>query len=40
MPLLKGVARHESAWLAGLIPTLIGAALLVYSYPLAPRQPQ
>jgi hypothetical protein len=40
MSLLKGVARHESAWLAGLIPTLIGAALLVYSYPWAPRQPQ
>jgi hypothetical protein len=40
MPLLKGVARHESAWLVGLIPALIGAALLIYSYALAPRQPQ
>jgi hypothetical protein len=38
MPLLKGVARHEAAWLAGLIPTLIGAVLLLYSYGLAPRQ--
>ena len=40
MPLLKGVASHESAWLSGLIPALIGAALLLYSYVLAPRQPQ
>jgi hypothetical protein len=40
MPLLKGVASHESAWLSGLIPTLVGAVLLVYSYGLAPRQPQ
>ena len=39
MPLLKGVASHESAWLSGLIPALIGAALLIYSYLLAPRQP-
>ena len=40
MALLKGVARHEAAWLAGLIPALMGAALLIYSYGLAPRQPQ
>jgi hypothetical protein len=40
MALLKGVARHEAAWLAGLIPTLMGAALLIYSYGLAPRQPK
>ena len=40
MSLLKGVASHQAAWLAGLIPALIGAALLIYSYGLAPRQPQ
>ena len=40
MALLKGVASHESAWLSGLIPTLVGAVLLIYSYGLAPRQPQ
>ena len=40
MLLLKGVARHEAVWLAGLTPALIGAALLIYSYVLAPRQPQ
>ena len=38
MPLLKGVARPEAVWLSGLIPALIGAALLIYSYVLAPRQ--
>jgi len=37
MPLLKGVAGNESAWLSGLIPTLVGAVLLIYSYALAPR---
>jgi uncharacterized membrane protein YeaQ/YmgE (transglycosylase-associated protein family) len=40
MPLLRGVASNESAWLAGVIPALIGAVLLLYSYGLAPRQPQ
>ncbi len=40
MPLLKGVASHEAAWLSGLIPALVGAVLLIYSYGLAPRQPQ
>jgi len=40
MPLLKGVAHHESAWLSGLIPALVGAVLLVYSYGLSPRQPR
>jgi hypothetical protein len=40
MALLKGVARHEAAWLAGLIPALMGAALLIYSYGLAPRPPE
>jgi hypothetical protein len=40
MALLKGVASHEGAWLSGLIPALVGAVLLLYSYVLAPRQPQ
>jgi uncharacterized membrane protein YeaQ/YmgE (transglycosylase-associated protein family) len=40
MGLLKGVASNEGAWLAGLVPALIGAALLIYSYGLAPRQPR
>jgi hypothetical protein len=40
MPLLKGVASHGAAWRSGLIPTLVGAVLLIYSYGLAPRQPQ
>jgi len=40
MPLLKGVASHPSAWLSGLIPTLVGAVLLIYSYGLAPQPPQ
>ena len=39
MALLKGVASHEE-WRTGLIPALVGAVLLVYSYVLAPRQPQ
>ena len=37
MALLRGVATSESAWLSGLIPTLVGAVLLIYSYGLAPR---
>ena len=34
--LLKGLVSNE-AWRSGLIPTLIGAVLLAYSYLLAPR---
>ena len=30
--------RKEPAYLAGLIPLLVGAALLAYSYLLAPRE--
>ena len=37
MPLLKGLA-HEAVWLSGLIPALVGAVLLIYSYVLAPRR--
>jgi hypothetical protein len=29
--------RDSSAYLAGLIPVLIGVALLIYSYLLAPK---
>ena len=35
--LLLGVAENQAAWRSGLIPTFVGAALLVYSYVLAPR---
>ncbi len=38
MIMLAGLERRESAYLAGLIPLLAGAALLVYSYLLAPRE--
>jgi uncharacterized membrane protein YeaQ/YmgE (transglycosylase-associated protein family) len=40
MALLRGVATNESAWLSGLIPALVGAVLLIYSYGLAPRPPR
>ena len=40
MALLRGVATNESAWLSGLIPTLVGAVLLIYAYGLAPRPPR
>ena len=40
MALLKGVAGNAAAWRAGLIPALIGAALLTYAYVLAPPQPK
>lgn len=36
---LRGVAREESAYLVGLIPLLIGVALLIYSFMLAPKDP-
>ena len=36
---LKAVARDEpGAYLSGLIPLLVGAALLVYAYVLAPKE--
>jgi hypothetical protein len=40
MALLRGVATNESAWLSGLIPALVGAVLLIYSYGLAPKPPR
>lgn len=38
MALLRGLDHDEPAYLSGLIPVLIGAALLVYAYALAPRE--
>jgi hypothetical protein len=39
MVFLKALMRDEPAiYLVGLIPLLIGAALLVYSYVLAPKE--
>jgi uncharacterized membrane protein YeaQ/YmgE (transglycosylase-associated protein family) len=40
MALLRGVATNDSAWLSGLIPALVGAVVLIYSYGLAPRPPR
>jgi uncharacterized membrane protein YeaQ/YmgE (transglycosylase-associated protein family) len=40
MALLRGVATNESAWLSGLIPALVGAVVLIYSYGLASRTPR
>ena len=39
MVFLAGVARNdpEPAWLMGIIPVLIGVALLFYAYVLAPK---
>ena len=35
---LHGVERSEPAYLVGLIPLLIGVALMVYAFVLAPRE--
>jgi hypothetical protein len=35
--MLAGLDRKEPAYLAGLVPLVVGAALLVYSYVLAPK---
>ncbi len=35
--MLAGLERREHAYLVGLIPLLAGAAILVYSYLLAPK---
>jgi hypothetical protein len=37
MVMLAGLDPREPAYLAGLIPLVVGAALLVYSYLLAPK---
>lgn len=36
--LLKALEKSEPVYLAGLIPLLVGLALLVYSYLLAPKE--
>lgn len=38
MVLLHGLEREEPVYLAGLIPLLIGLALLVYTFFLAPKE--
>jgi Flp pilus assembly protein TadB len=38
MVLLRGLEHEEPVYLAGLIPLLIGAALLVYSFLFAPKE--
>jgi hypothetical protein len=37
MALLHGLERHEPVYLSGLIPLLIGVALLLYAYVLVPK---
>ena len=37
-PLLRAVEPNQPVYLAGLIPLLIGLALLVYAYLLAPKE--
>jgi hypothetical protein len=38
MALLHGLVRDEPVYLAGLIPLLVGAALLTYTFLLAPKE--
>lgn len=38
MVLLRGIVHDEPVYLAGLIPLLIGLALLVYAFLLAPKE--
>jgi Domain of unknown function (DUF6249) len=38
IPLLRAVHPHEPVYLVGLIPLLIGLALLAYAYVLAPKE--
>jgi hypothetical protein len=37
MVMLRGLEREEPAYLAGMIPLLIGVAMLAYGYVLAPK---
>jgi hypothetical protein len=37
MVMLRGLERNEPAYLAGLVPLLIGVAMLTYGYFLAPK---
>ncbi len=38
MVFLRAVEKEEAAYMVGLIPLLVGVALLVYSYVLAPKE--
>ncbi|MGB6386566.1 MAG: hypothetical protein WBE45_10955 [Terriglobales bacterium] len=38
MALLRGLVNDEPVYLAGLIPLLIGAAMLAYAFALAPKE--
>jgi hypothetical protein len=38
MALLRGLVHDDPAYLAGLIPLLIGLALLLYTFMLAPKE--
>jgi len=38
MALLRGLEHEDPVYLAGLIPLLIGVALLVYAFALAPKE--
>jgi len=38
MALLRGLVRDEPVYLAGLIPLLIGLAMLTYTFVLAPKE--
>ena len=38
MALLRGLAHGEPVYLVGLIPLLVGAALLIYAFALVPKE--
>ncbi len=38
MVMIRGLERNEPAYLAGLVPLLIGVAMLTYGYFLAPKE--
>jgi hypothetical protein len=38
MALLRGLVHDEPVYLVGLIPLLVGAALLIYAFALAPKE--
>jgi hypothetical protein len=37
MVMIRGLERHEPAYLVGMVPLLIGVAMLTYGYFLAPK---
>ncbi len=38
MVMIRGLEHDEPAYLAGLVPLLIGVAMLTYGYVLAPKE--